>query len=59
MNVDAELAKLAAVLKAKYNLPYADCFGGALAKLRRATFVTSDKDFKLVERHLDILWTTA
>jgi predicted nucleic acid-binding protein len=51
-----ELAKLAASLKAQYNLPYAGCFAAALAQARRATLVTSDKDFERVGTSLKILW---
>jgi predicted nucleic acid-binding protein len=55
-DVDMELAKLAARLKAQYNLPYAGCFAAALAQTRKATLVTSDKDFKRVGAALKILW---
>ena len=59
--VDAEstLVKLAAGLKAEYNLPYADCFAAALAGQRNATLVTGDKDFRKVEKNVPILWTNA
>jgi predicted nucleic acid-binding protein len=56
VDVDMELAKLAAILKAKHNLPYADCFAGALAESRKAALVTSDKDFELVGSLLKIFW---
>jgi predicted nucleic acid-binding protein len=46
--VDLELGKLAASLKAQHNLPYADCFAGALAQVHKAALVTSDKDFERV-----------
>ncbi|MGA2607816.1 MAG: type II toxin-antitoxin system VapC family toxin [Terriglobia bacterium] len=55
-DVDMELAKLAASLKAQYNLPYADCFAAALAQTRKATLVTRDKDFERVGTALKILW---
>ena len=55
-DVDMELAKLAASLKAEHNLPYADCFSAALAETRKATLVTSDKDFERVGTTLKILW---
>jgi predicted nucleic acid-binding protein len=51
-----ELAKLAASLKTQHNLPYADCFAAALAQARRATLVTSDKDFERVGTALKMLW---
>jgi predicted nucleic acid-binding protein len=56
VDVDAELARLAASLKAQHNLPYADCFAAALAQTRKAVLVTSDKDFECVASVLKILW---
>jgi len=56
IDVDMELAKLAASLKAEHNLPYADCFAGALAQNRKGTLVTSDKDFQRAKTALKILW---
>ena len=55
-DVDMELTKLAASLKAQSNLPYADCFAAALAQTRKAVLVTSDKDFECVASVLKILW---
>jgi len=56
VDVDLELAQLAARLKAQYHLPYADCFAAALAQARKATLVTSDKDFECVATALKTLW---
>ena len=56
VGVDLELGKLAARLKAEHNLPYADGFAAALAQARKATLVTSDKDFERVGTALKILW---
>ena len=56
VGVDIELGKLAASLKAEHNLPYADCFAAALAQARKATLVTSDKEFECVATALKILW---
>jgi predicted nucleic acid-binding protein len=56
VDVDMELTQLAATLKAQHNLPYADCFAAALAQARKATLVTSDKDFQCVGTALKILW---
>lgn len=53
---DMELTRLAASLKAQHNLPYADCFGAAVAQSRRATLVTSDKDFERAGSAFKILW---
>jgi ribonuclease VapC len=46
----------AAVFKATKKLSYADCFAAALAKLRRAEFVTGDPEFKTLEGELKIAW---
>jgi ribonuclease VapC len=54
--VDMEMAMLAASLKVKYHLPYADGFAAALAQDRKATLVTSDKDFRHVATAVKILW---
>ena len=56
VGVDVELAKLAARLKAEHNLPYSDCFAAALAQARKATLITSDRDFQRVRTTLKILW---
>ncbi len=56
LGVDMELALLAATLKPEHNLPYADCFAGALAQSRKAALVTSDKDFELLGTSLRTLW---
>jgi len=53
---DQETALLAASLKARHRLPYADCFAAALAQQRKATLATADKDFAQVEKELAILW---
>ncbi len=58
MIVDAEMemTRLAAGLKAEYNLPYADCFAAALAHARKAVLVTSDRDFERIGGALKIVW---
>jgi predicted nucleic acid-binding protein len=55
---DVELARQAAEFKANFNLPYVDGFAAALALQRNAVLATSDKDFALVAKKLDIFWTT-
>jgi predicted nucleic acid-binding protein len=55
-DVDMEMARQAASLKAQYKLPYADFFAAALAQARKATLVTSDKDFARAETVVKILW---
>ncbi len=56
LGVDMEIAQLAATLKAEHNLPYADCFAGALARARKAALVTSDKDFERLGGLVRISW---
>ena len=56
VDVDAELARLAASLKAQHNLPYADCFAACLAQTMKSALVTTDRDFECVARVLKILW---
>ena len=56
VSVDIDLAKLAASLQGRHNLPYADCFAGALAQDRKATLVTADKDFERIASHVKISW---
>ncbi len=53
-----ELVRQAAAFKATKKLSYADCFAAALAKLRRAEFVTGDPEFKTMEGELKISWLT-
>ena len=55
-DVDMNMARQAASLKARYNLPYADCFAAALAQARKSTVVTSDKDFERTGASIKILW---
>lgn len=54
VDADFELTKSAAELRAKYKLPYADCFAAALCKIRRAKLATSDRDFVLVKSEIEI-----
>src|SRR5205807_10474976 len=53
-----DLVRQAAIFKATKKLSYADCFAAALAKLRRAEFVTGDPEFKTMEGELKISWLT-
>lgn len=55
-SLNLELVRQTAIFKATKKLSYADCFGAALAKLRRAEFVTGDSEFKAVEGDLKIAW---
>jgi predicted nucleic acid-binding protein len=56
INADLELAKSAAELHAKYNLPYADCFAAASSKAWKAQLLTSDQDFAKVKSEIEVLF---
>lgn len=53
---DLELTKQAALYKSTHKMSYADCFAAALAKLRKGTLVTGDKEFKSLENEIKISW---
>lgn len=54
-DADLELTRLAATFKARFHLPYADCFAAALAAQRKAVLVTSDNDFVCLGKQVKIL----
>lgn len=56
VDVDKELTREAAHLKANAKLSYADSFAAALAKSRKAFLVTGDREFKSLESDLKISW---
>ena len=50
-----EITKQAA-LKTRGKIAYADCFAAALARLRKAEWVTGDPELKQVEGEIKIIW---
>lgn len=56
VDVDRELAMVAAELKATRKMSYADCFAAALALTKKAELVTGDREFKEVEGEIKIHW---
>ena len=56
VSVDVPLAHQAAIYKATHKMSYADCLAAALAKIRKSTLVTGDKDFKQVEGEIKVVW---
>lgn len=56
VDVALDLAREAARFKALKNISYADCFAAGLAKLRRATLLTGDREFKTLEKEINIVW---
>jgi len=53
---DTGLISKAAEIKSVHKIPYADSIAAALAELRGATLVTSDRDFEKLGRRIQILW---
>ncbi len=53
-DADLDLTAIAAELRARYKLPYADCFAAALAKSRKARVLTADRDFAKVNSEVEI-----
>jgi ribonuclease VapC len=51
-----QLAREAARFKAAHKISYADCFAAALAKLHKGEVITGDKEFKVLEDEVKILW---
>ncbi|MFM1747359.1 MAG: hypothetical protein RLZZ188_1025 [Verrucomicrobiota bacterium] len=51
-----EQADTAADFKARFKLSLADAFAAALAKERKAEFVTGDPQFKALEKEIKIGW---
>ncbi|MGA7916289.1 MAG: type II toxin-antitoxin system VapC family toxin [Candidatus Acidiferrales bacterium] len=49
-----EATRMAAEMKVRYRLPYADCFAASLARRKGAIVVTSDRDFKSVGDVVDV-----
>lgn len=56
VDADWEITRQAAAFKVRGKIAYADCFAAALAKLRKAELVTGDREFKLLEEEVKILW---
>jgi predicted nucleic acid-binding protein len=53
------LADNAADIKARFKLSLADAFAAALAKEKKAEFVTGDPKFKCLEKEVKIQWLTS
>ena len=54
--IDRDLAELAADLKAKHHLSIGDAYCAALAKHMKAVLVTGDREFKQMEKQVEIRW---
>ena len=56
VEADRVAAEAAADLKARYGLPYADCFAAALAAASKTAVLTGDPHFKAVEEAVKVEW---
>jgi predicted nucleic acid-binding protein len=56
--IDEELLLAAATLKANYSISYADSFAAALARIRNASLLTGDPEFRHLEKDgvLKLAW---
>ncbi len=54
--IDRTLAKQAALYKVTHKMSYADCFAAALTKVRGATLITGDRDFRKLQGRIKIEW---
>jgi predicted nucleic acid-binding protein len=56
--VDVDLPQVlkAGEIKAVHKIPYVDCLAAALAEIRQAVLVTSDRDFEKLGHRVDVLW---
>lgn len=59
VDADSELTAQAVALRAEYELSYSSSFAAALARLRRASLVTVDRKFAVIQKHLSITWADA
>ena len=56
VEVNKELTREAARIKATKKMAYTDCFAVALARLRKAEFYTGDPEFRAVEKEVKVVW---
>lgn len=56
IDVTLEIARQAAIFKVSHKMSCAGCFAAALAKTRKSTLVTGDKEFKSLENEIKISW---
>ena len=56
IDVDIHLAREASRFKVAKKISYADCFAAALSKIRKGELITGDKEFKIIDHEIKILW---
>lgn len=55
-SVDPPLSREAAKIRFTKKLSFINSFTAALAKIKRAEIITGDKEFKLIEGDVKIIW---
>ncbi len=56
VEINKEITLQAAEYKAFNKISYADAFAAAVAKIKKATLVTGDKEFQVLESEIKINW---
>jgi len=56
VEANINLTLLAAQIKAYNKMSYADAYAAALAKMKKAQLITGDKEFKVLENEIKIIW---
>jgi len=56
IDINEDLALVAAHIKAEHSIAYADCFAAALSNLQKAVLLTGDPEFKKLEKDIEIFW---
>jgi ribonuclease VapC len=56
VDADWPLAHEAGGFKSKHRMSFADCFAAALAKQKNALLLTGDREFRQVEKDINIDW---
>lgn len=55
-SVDAQISREAAKIRSAKDISFINSFTAALAKIKRAEIITGDKEFKLLEGDVKIIW---
>ncbi len=56
VEANINLTLQAAEYKAFHKMSYADAYAAALAKIKKASLITGDKEFKSLENEIKIVW---
>jgi uncharacterized protein with PIN domain len=55
-DANSELTGLAVGIRIDYGLPYPSCFAAALTRQRKASLLTANRAFSLMEKQMNITW---